>query len=230
MSIYLDSADLDEARLAIRLGFVKGVTTNPSLLRPHATDPLRHAAEFLAAMNFSEFFYQPTGAYGNTRDEAVAAYSLDPERVILKLPATPDGVALAASLIEDQGIRVALTAAQTPNALIVAEAVGCVAVIPYVDRAMRDPRTDSDVVRALAQVRKGHTRIVAASVKNFGQFTQAFVAGADAVTAPLAVLEQVLSHPAGLEAEQAFAEEYRSDQPLAFPLPHNVGAAAATRV
>lgn len=213
MVVYLDSADLDDVRAAAHLGFVKGMTTNPSLMRIVTADPLKHATELLAITQFPEFFYQPSGAYVSVLDEAVAAWSLDPERVILKLPATPGGVSLAADLV-GRGVRVALTAAQTPNAMIVAEAIGVVAVIAYVDRAWRDPRVENDLVGALARVRRGDTRIVAASVKNVGQFTMAFVDGADAVSAPLVVLEQVLGHPAGLEAERAFAEEYREEQTL----------------
>jgi transaldolase len=108
-----------------------------------------------------------------------------------------------------RGIRVSITAAQMPTAMIIAEATGCEAVIPYVDRAWRDERTENHLVKALARVRRGDTRIIAASVKNIGQFVEAFADGADGVSAPLAVLESLLSHPAALEAERAFLEEYR---------------------
>jgi transaldolase len=217
MTVYLDSADWDEVCAAARLGFIGGVTTNPSLMRAVTADPLKHTEGLLATSDLPELFYQPSGAYSSLQEEALAAWSLDPERVTLKLPATPSGVSLASSLI-DRGARVALTAAQTASSMIAAEAVGCVAVIPYVDRAWRDQRTDSQLVRALAQVRRRGARIIAASVKSVGQLTQAFVDGADAVTAPLAVLEEILNHDAALEAEQAFAEEYRAQRPLEIPV------------
>ncbi|HEY7104333.1 MAG TPA: transaldolase family protein [Mycobacteriales bacterium] len=210
MAIYLDSADPDDLVTATEMGFVTGVTTNPSLMHAATEDPLKHAAQLLAAADLVEFFYQPTGAYGSPLDEALAARDLDPQRVVLKLMATPAGVRLAGTLVA-RGARVALTAAQTPVTMAVAEAAGCVAVIPYVDRAWRDGRTESHLVRALAELRRSGTRIVAASVKNVGQLTQAFVDGADAVSAPLDVLEQVLDHPAGVEAEQAFAAEYGTE-------------------
>ena len=213
VKIYLDSADLDDVTAASRLAFVHGVTTNPSLMRVVTKDPLKHAGELLASTTLMDFYYQPSGAYSSLLDEAEAAWSLDPQRVILKLPSTATGIRVAKGLT-DRGIRVALTAAQTPNAMIAAEAIGCHAVIPYVDRAWRDPRVGSGLVADLAKVRRGTTQIVAASVKNVGQFTQAFVDGADAVTAPLDVLEQVLNHPAALEAELAFADEYRADLPM----------------
>jgi len=206
--ILLDSANLDDIARARALGFVRGVTTNPTLMRKETDDPRRHLERIAAAVEPLELFYQPTGAYGSLADEADAVFRLD-RRIVLKLPATPDGVALAGAMVS-RGAAVALTAVQSPPAMIVAEAIGCTAVIPYVDRAQRDIRTDPQLVSALARLRRRRdTRIVAASVKSVGQFVTAFLDGADAVTAPLAVLESLLSHPAALEAERQFAAEYR---------------------
>jgi transaldolase len=210
MSILLDSASLSDATAAAGLGFVRGVTTNPTLMRSETADPLGRLAELLATVDFAEIYYQPTGAYGPLREEAEKAFRLDDQRVVLKLPATPDGVALAGAAVR-LGARVSLTAAQSPQAMVVAESIGATAGIPYVDRAQRDLRVGPDLVRALARVRRGPTRIVAASVKSAGQLLQAYEDGADAVTAPLAVLETLLHHPAALEAEHAFAAEYGSD-------------------
>lgn len=212
MRIYLDSADRDDIIAAKSLGFVSGVTTNPTLMRRVTKDPLMQAQELLAHIESWDFYYQPCGAYSSMLQEARQAWSANPEQVIIKVPATKAGAVLA-KILTDLEIRVALTAAQTPNAMIAAAAIGCEAVIPYVDRAWRDPRVDSEIVAALAKLRSGSVQIVAASVKNVGQFTRAFSDGADAVAAPIAVLEEILSHPAALEAEAAFADEYRADRP-----------------
>jgi transaldolase len=212
MGLYLDSAGLDDAVAAAALGFVRGITTNPALMRKETADPLRHLRDLLAAVDLPEVYYQPTGAYGPpgaAAEEAEEAWSADKDRVVLKLPATPDGAALAGTLTR-RGARVALTAAQTPHAMLVAESMGCAAVIPYLDRAVRDLRTDSELIRSLAGLRRGSTRVIAASVKNSGQVLHAFASRADAVTAPLAVLRELLSHPASIEAEQSFAQEYAS--------------------
>ncbi|MFC4117848.1 transaldolase family protein [Nonomuraea zeae] len=209
MGLYLDSAGLDDAAAAAGLGFVRGITTNPTLMRKETGDPLRHLRDLLAAVDLPEIYYQPTGAYGALQEEAEEAWSADKDRVVLKLPATPGGAALAGTLVR-QGARVALTAAQTPHAMIVAESMGCAAVIPYLDRAVRDLRTDAELIRSLAGLRRGSTRVIAASVKNAGQVLQAFASGADAVTTPLQVLRELLRHPASIEAELAFAQEYRT--------------------
>jgi transaldolase len=215
MSIYLDSGDPESVREASESGLIRGVTTNPTLLRRVTDDPLRHCAELLAKNEQLELFYQPTGAYPELAAEAWAAWRLDPHRITLKLMSTATGIALARRLV-DGGVRVALTAAQSPTVMILAEAIGCVAVIPYVDRAWRDQRTETQLVRSLAELRRGSTRIIAASVKNPGQFAQAYLDGADAVTAPLDVLRTLAEHPAAREAEDDFTAEF-SD--VVLPLP-----------
>jgi transaldolase len=208
MTIYLDSADLDDAKSAADLGFVAGITTNPTLMRAVTTDPLRHLEKLLTAVDFGELYYQPCGGYGGLAVEAVEAWSLDPDRVVIKLPATPNGVRAAVDVL-GQGAPVSLTAAQTSNAMIVARAIGAASVIPYVDRALRDQRTESGLVAALAALRQqDKVRIVAASLKNLGQFASAYADGADAVAAPLALLAELLRHPAALDAESVFAAEY----------------------
>lgn len=225
MSVLIDSACIDDLVRAEELGFVRGVTTNPSLMRQETDDPLRHAARILEVTSFADVYYQPTGACGSLLVEARKAWSLEQDRVVLKLPATRTGIALA-GLMTREGARVALTAAQVPHSMIVAESIGCYAVIPYLDRALRDIRTDPHLLRSLAEVRRGDTKIIAASVKNCGQFLNAFHEGADAVTAPLHVLLEILGHPAPLEAEAGFAREY---QDTVAP-PHDGGATALDRI
>ena len=207
MALLVDSADLRDAARAAELGFVQGVTTNPTLMRKITDDPLRHLGALLAAVELPHIYYQPCGQYGSALLEAEKAWAQDEERVVLKVPATPTGAALAGTLVR-RGAAVSLTAAQSPQAMIVAESIGCASVIPYVDRAQRDLRTDSHLVQALATARRGSTAIVAASVKSPGQLLQAWSDGADSVTAPMDVLEGLLAHPASLEAEYAFAAEY----------------------
>jgi transaldolase len=218
MNLYLDSAALGDAVEAAGLGFVRGITTNPTLMRRETRDPLRRLGDLLAAVDLPEIYYQPSGAYGPLQEEAEEAWSQDKNRVVLKLPATPDGAALAGTMVR-KGAGVALTAAQTPYAMLVAESMGCAAVIPYLDRAARDIRTDAELIRSLAELKRGTTRVVAASVKNAGQVLHAFRAGADAVTAPLQVLGELLRHPASLEAEHAFSQEFPRDKGVVPPCP-----------
>jgi transaldolase len=204
MTILLDSALADEAEAAHTLGFVQGITTNPLLMRAATNDPLEHLGVLLGKFPAGDVYYQPCGLYGDPLSEAERAWKMAPDRVTIKILATLDGAKMAAELTR-QGASVALTAAQSPAVMAVARSLGAMAVIPYVDRAMRDQRTDRDLVAALARLRRPPVRIIAASIKNVGQLVGALNDGADAVSAPLAVLVDLVSHPATEDAARAFA-------------------------
>ena len=63
--IYLDSANQDDVRTAKEAGLIRGVTTNPALMRKFTDDPLRHCSDLLAKIDQLEFYYQPSGSTTN---------------------------------------------------------------------------------------------------------------------------------------------------------------------
>jgi len=207
--ILLDSANIEEINRAAELGFVKGITTNPTLMKRETSDPLKHTNMLLQMGNWEDFYYQPTGAYGSLQKELESVLKLDEKRIVLKLPATNDGIILAKKM-SDIGARIALTAAQSSQVMAVAESAGFEAVIPYFDRAMRNICTESTLIASMVKIRSGKTRIIAASIKSIGQVIYTLREGADAVTIPLNLIKELLNHPGSIEAERTFLEEYRS--------------------
>ena len=208
MAILLDSASVDDAAAAAALGFVHGITTNPALMARETKEPLAHLERLLAAFPSGPVCYQPTRtAYAEMNEEARAAASLAPERVVAKLPATLEAIRLAAALTDD-GICCALTAVYAPAQALLAHETGCVWIIPYVDRAARHADGGLAVVDSLAAVLarlRSSTRILAASLKSAPQVVDAILHGAHDITAPLEVLRGLPAHPLTEAAVQEFA-------------------------
>ncbi|MBN2205476.1 MAG: hypothetical protein JW767_10690 [Thermoleophilia bacterium] len=222
MAILLDSASLDDAAAAARLGFVGGFTTNPTLMARATSvagatgQPLAHFGALLEALPEGPGCYQPTGdSPAAMCEEARAAAALAPARVVIKLPATAHGVR-AAALLRDESIRCALTAVYAPGQALLADAVGCVWVIPYVDRAERQGVGGRQVVESLAGILRrleSPTRVLAASLKTAEQVTDTILYGADDVTAPLDVLAALVHHPLTEAAVREFAAQGRPASP-----------------
>jgi transaldolase len=211
MAILLDSASVDDAAAAAGLGFVHGITTNPALMARETREPLAHLGQLLTTFPTGPVCYQPTGTSYNEMDEEMrAAAALAPERVVAKLPATLEGVRLAA-VLRDHGIRSALTAVYSPAQALLAHEAGCVWVIPYVDRAAR--HSAGDVVGGLAALLAqlgSSTRILAASLKTAPQVVASILEGAHDITAPLDVLRGLPAHPLTESAVREFAAHWRS--------------------
>ena len=209
MAILLDSAALDDAAAAARLGFVRGITTNPALMAKETREPLAHLERLLTAFPEGPICYQPTGtAYEQMDAETRAAAALAPDRVVAKLPATLEAISLAAAL-HDDGLRCALTAVYSPAQALLAHETACVWIIPYVDRAARHSagHVVEDLAAVLASLHSG-TRILAASLKTSQQVVDAVLAGAQDVTAPLEVIRALPAHPLTESAVREFAAHW----------------------
>jgi transaldolase len=143
-------------------------------------------------------------------EEARAAASRAPDRVVAKLPATLDAIKLAAAL-KDDGINCALTAVYSPAQALLAHEVGCIWIIPYVDRAAR--HSAGSVVAELAAVLarlQSSTRILDASLKGAPQVVDAILDGSHDITAPLDVLRGLPAHPLTESAVREFAAHWES--------------------
>ena len=209
MAILLDSASLDDAAAAAKLGFVRGITTNPALMARETNEPLAHLARLLEAFPEGPICYQPTrSSYEEMDDQARAASALAPDRVIAKLPATLEAIMLATQLLKD-GIPSALTAVYSPAQALLAHEAGCTWIIPYVDRAARHSAgaVVAEQAALLEQVDSA-TRILAASLKTAPQVVESILDGAHDITAPLDVLRALPAHPLTESAVREFAAHW----------------------
>ena len=173
MAILLDSASLDDAAAAARLGFVRGITTNPALMARETKEPLAHLARLLEAFPEGPICYQPTrSTYEEMDEQARTASALAPDRVVAKLPATLEAITLATALLKD-GIDSALTAVYSPAQALLAHEAGCIWIIPYVDRAARHSAGAVVVEQAaILEQLDSATRILAASLKTAPQVVE----------------------------------------------------------
>ena len=209
MAILLDSASLDDAAAAARLGFVRGITTNPALMARETKEPLAHLARLLEAFPEGPICYQPTrSSYAEMAEQARAAAALAPDRVVAKLPATLEAITLAVEL-HQEGIDSALTAVYSPAQALLAHEAGCMWIIPYVDRAARHSAGAVVVEQAaILEQLDSPTRILAASLKTAPQVVESILDGAHDITAPLDVLRALPAHPLTESAVREFAAHW----------------------
>lgn len=204
MAIYLDSASINDARRALSLGFVSGVTTNPTFVAGtgrRGSDVLRE----LLTLGDGPVFYQVTAPDGASRfEQARQAASAAPGRVIIKVPATTENIALAARLT-GEGLRVCVTAVNSPAQAYLAAQAGASFVAPYVNRLTRQMGDGLAVVRQIAALLAGaETRILAASLKSVDEVVDTLLAGAHDVTMPLELILALGEHPFSQQAIEQF--------------------------
>lgn len=188
MSLFLDSAVLEEARQAGGYGFIVGCTTNPALLAKAGYATSEDAMKALCPLFEGTVFCQLSG---HTTDEM----RTEAERLMriagnvgLKIACTLEGLRLAAEF--SPRTTVAVTAVFAPAQAYLAAQAGAHYVIPYINRMTRFTGDGPGVVDAMANVlAPTPTEILAAGIKSPAEAVESLVAGAHHVSLPFDVIQ-----------------------------------------
>ena len=193
MAIYLDSALIAEAEAAYQMGWVKGITTNPTLLAKSDLPPEQTLSKLVQLTNGPLFYQLMASDYRGMIAEARAAFEIIGDRTVLKVPATGTGFEVVASLAGE--ITCSVTAIYSPAQAAVAKEAGAKYAIAYVNRATKLLGDGIALVRDMAQILAGsNTEILAASLKSPEEVAASLQAGAHHLTLPLAMLQAVTTH------------------------------------
>jgi len=210
MALFLDSASAADARQAMALGFVNGITTNPNLMAKVAGKPTNIIAE-LADICPGPVFYQLTAPTVTEREiEARRVLALRPN-IALKIAMTTENLALAAKFAKE-GIKVGMTASYSAAQTYLTCEANVTYSIAYVNRSTRlqgDGLALVSEMRAVVEACDTTTTILVASLKSTAEVVQAVIAGAHHVTIPLPLLLEMGNHPLSDQAIEEFARAGR---------------------
>jgi transaldolase len=215
MTLFLDSAFVDDARKAAALGFVTGITTNPILIaKVLNTDKRLKTREDLIAALCDVFpgtvMVQLTAATALEREaEGRRLLNLHPGQVGLKIPSTMENFPLAQRFAAD-GHAVGMTAIFSPGQVYLACEAGAKYIFPYVNRSTRllgDGLALVRQMRAVINALESPAHILAASIKTPEEGVDTILAGAHGLTLPLDVMLALGDNPF---SEQSIAEFAKS--------------------
>ncbi len=191
MSIFIDTADVQQAKTAKESGWVSGITTNPVLLADSgssAADTLQKLAE----LNTGILFYQLVAvSEKDMLKEAQLAKEIVGEQLVLKLPPTKPGFQIIPHL--SQEVPCCVTAIYSVAQAIVARESGVQYIAVYVSRATKLLGDGLSLVFEISRVLQGsRTQILAASLKSPMEAGSAILSGADHLTMPFDVLNSLI--------------------------------------
>ena len=204
MALFLDSANPDDARAAMKLGFVTGITTNPTLMARVSGNPEDVITE-LAEICPGPVFYQLTGNSVEEREREGWRLLERRPNIGLKIPMTTENLALA-SRFSRTGRQVGMTASYSAAQTYLTCEAGVTYSIAYVNRSTRLQGDGLALVSAMREVIDAcdaPTTLMVASLKSAMEVVQSVIAGAHHLTIPLPLLLELGDHPL---SEQAIAE------------------------
>ena len=196
MKFFIDTANFDDIKAAYEMGFIAGVTTNPSLIVKEKRD-LHEVIQQIA-----DLVEGPVSAevIATTAPEMVKeAHELIKlgDNVVIKVPMTAEGLK-AVSILSKEGIKTNVTLIFSANQALLAARAGATYVSPFVGRVDDISMDSIQLIEDIAEIFMVHniaTEIIAASVRTPMHMTQCAKAGAHIATVPFNVLQQSLKHP-----------------------------------
>ena len=203
MSLFLDSAKLEDVQAASALGFIIGATTNPALLsKAGHKDPIK-ALKAICELLPGPVFHQLTDrTVEGMQAEAKPFIGLAPN-LGLKIMATPEGMQFTAA-VTDQVV-VAVTGVFSPSQAYLASVAKADYVIPYVNRLTRYTGGGQAVIQDMAGVLfPTDTDLLAAGIKTPAEAVETLLSGADHVSLPIDVIQAMATNDLTLEAYANF--------------------------
>ncbi len=209
MKFFIDSADIAEIRAANARGWVDGVTTNPTLVAKTGKKMFEVIKEICLEVK------GPISAeVVSLEAEKMYAEGLElakiHDNVVVKIPMTEDGL-IAVKRFAAQGIKTNVTLVFSPlQALLVAKA-GASMVSPFVGR-LDDISTEGmaviEQIRGIYDNYNFKTEILVASIRHPIHVLESATIGADIVTCPFKVMQQLTRHPLTDAGIQAFLKDW----------------------
>lgn len=197
MKFFIDTAEVNEIAAAKELGLVDGVTTNPSLIAKSGRDFHEVLKEIIALVDGPISAEVVATDAAGMISEAAELAKLDPEKIVIKLPMTEEGLKATKALTE-KGLKTNVTLIFSPLQALLAAKAGATYVSPFVGRLDdigHDGMEGVDQIRAIFDNYGYETEIIVASVRSPQHVLQAGMMGADICTIPYSVMLQLTKHP-----------------------------------
>ena len=196
MKIFIDTANFDEIKAAYEMGFVDGVTTNPSLIVKEKRDlkeVIKQIAELVDGPVSAEVIATEAPEMVKEAHELVKLG----KNVVIKVPMTEEGLK-AVSILSKEGIKTNVTLIFSANQALLAARAGATFVSPFVGRIDDMSMDGITLIEDIAEIFIMHdikAEIIAASVRTPMHMTQCAKAGAHIATVPYKVLTASMKHP-----------------------------------
>lgn len=217
MEIYVDTANIGHIRHCSELGFITGVTTNPSLLAKEdpSVDVKQRILEIYDLIGgHLSVEVNSINTDGMLR-EADEILSWFPDATI-KIPMIPAGLA-ACRKLSDQEIPTNVTLVFSPTQAIAANNAGATYVSVFLGRLDDVAASSTEVLYDICEiwdVQEYESQIIAASIRHPIHIVESAKAGAHIATVPYNVIMQSLKHPLTDAGVATFVADYEKMQKL----------------
>ena len=211
MEFFLDTADVDSIRELSETGLIDGVTTNPSLVAKSGKDfftILKDISKIVSGPISAEV----TALESNSMIAEGEKLAKIAKNIVIKLPLTQEGLKACTKLTKKK-IKTNVTLCFSPAQALIAAKSGATYISPFVGRLDDIGENGMELIQKIKDIYSNYpklnTKILVASVRNMEHVAQAAIIGADVVTLPPKILEELYEHPLTKKGLDAFMEDWK---------------------
>lgn len=213
MKFFIDTADIEEIKIAHARGWVDGVTTNPSLIAKTGRSVIEVTQEICKIVS------GPVSAEViSTEAQAMYKEGLElaklADNVVVKIPLIEEGLVAVKKLAAER-IQTNVTLCFSPLQALLAAKAGATMVSPFVGRLDDIGHDGMGLIAEIIQIFDNYgfdTEVLVASVRSPQHIYQAAMMGAGIATMPLKVMQQLCGHPLTEKGLQQFLADAKKSK------------------
>jgi transaldolase len=210
MKLFLDTADIEEIRTAVRWGVIDGVTTNPTLYAK-VGGSYEKILEEICRLTPGPVSAEVVAEDVEGMLREGRAFAKIAPNIVVKVPMMEAGLE-AISIFAEEGIKTNCTLIFTANQGLLAAKAGASLLSPFVGRLDDINEDGLTVIRELTQIVDVYgldAEIIVASVRGPRHVTESALLGAHIATLPFKVLQQMVKHPLTDKGIVAFQNDWK---------------------
>ena len=209
MKLFIDTANIEEIKEIAEMGFVSGVTTNPSLIAKEGRDIDSVMKEITGIINgpiSAEVMALICNEMVKESQELVKIH----KNIVIKIPMSEEGLK-AVKKLSAMGIKTNVTLIFSAVQALQAARAGATFVSPFVGRLEDVGAVGLDLISQIREIFDIHgieTEIISASIRTPMHVHESALAGAHIATVPFKILKQMFNHPLTTAGIDKFIQDY----------------------
>jgi transaldolase len=213
MKLFLDSADLSLITKYSEYGIIDGITTNPSIIAKEWVDQQTRICEIADIISW------PVSAEVTTltaeemieQGRKIASWG---DNIYVKLPIIPEGLK-ALKVLAAEWIPTNMTLCFSVTQAWAVAKLGATLVSPFVGRLDDSGEDGVKLVEDIVNLYRLHgyeTAVLAASIRSVDHIRRCALVGADIVTLPPKLIDEMLQHDLTDTGLAKFMEDFQASQ------------------
>ena len=211
MKIFLDTADTSVIEKYFDTGLIDGVTTNPTLIMKSGKNP-EDVYQEIKGIGVKDISMEVVGNFEEMYAEGYRLAEKFGDVATIKLPMTREGLQVCKALTRDN-IRTNVTLIFCAAQAVLAAKAGATYVSPFVGRLDDQSVAGLEVVRSITGLYQIHgirTQVLSASIRSVQRAVRSWYNGAQVVTMPPKVFDQMYDHILTDKGLEIFDKDWES--------------------